>query len=98
MSGSELSLSVFFVGTAALVLLSVEIGFRFGRAAHRRSEEEKESPVAMILALSLALVISLIVGLDRPTTSGFLVSQQPLVDVQSRMAPTHDELQPDGSN
>lgn len=56
MGMTEILLGLFFVGTAALVLLSVEIGFRLGHAAHRRSEGEKESPVAAMAGAILGLV------------------------------------------
>lgn len=56
MTRTDLYLGLFFLGSAALVLLSVEIGFRLGRAAHRRSEEEKESPVAAMGGAILGLV------------------------------------------
>lgn len=46
----------FFVGTIVVVLGSVEAGFRLGRAAHRRSDEEKESPVATMGGAVLGLV------------------------------------------
>lgn len=60
MSRADLSLGLFFFGTAALVVLSVEIGFRLGRAAHRRSEAEKESPVAAMAGTILGLVAFLL--------------------------------------
>jgi hypothetical protein len=47
---------IFFFGTTALVLASVELGFRLGRAAHRRSEEEMESPAAAMAGAILGLV------------------------------------------
>jgi len=56
MGMTEISLGLFFLGTVALVLLSLEIGFRLGRAAHRRSEGEKESPVAAMAGAILGLV------------------------------------------
>lgn len=56
MNTSEIALWAFFVGTAVLVLVSVEIGFRLGRAAHRRSESELESPVAAMGGAILGLV------------------------------------------
>ena len=60
MNTADLSLWLFFFGTVALVLLSVEIGFRLGRAAHRRSEAEKESPVAAMAGTILGLVAFLL--------------------------------------
>jgi len=46
----------------------------------------KRSGAAVILALSFALVTSMIAALDGAGTSGFQVPQQPLIDVRSRMA------------
>ena len=55
------------VGTAALVMVSVEIGYRLGRAAHRRHESEMESPVAAMGGAILGLVafITLIIVAKR---------------------------------
>ena len=58
---------VVFLGTVVLVLLSIELGYRLGGSAHRRSEDEKEAPVsgvsgavlgltAFILAFTFAIV------------------------------------------
>jgi hypothetical protein len=56
---ATISVWLFFFGTAALVLASVEVGFRLGRAAHRRSKEEMESPAA-----AMAGAIAQRTGLD----------------------------------
>ena len=56
-----------FLATVVLVMLSVEVGYRFGGSAHRRSQDEKEAPVsgvsgavlgltAFILAFTFAIV------------------------------------------
>jgi len=44
-----------FVGTIIIVMLAIEAGYRLGRAAHRRSEDEKESPVSAIAGAILGL-------------------------------------------
>jgi hypothetical protein len=44
-----------FVGTIIIVMLAIEAGYRLGRAAHRRSEDEKESPVSAIASTILGL-------------------------------------------
>ena len=41
--------------TIILVLLAIEVGYRLGRAMHRRSEDEKESPVSAIAGSVLGL-------------------------------------------
>jgi len=44
------------LGTIAIVLLTIEAGFRFGDHSRRDSAEEKESPVSAISAALLGLV------------------------------------------
>lgn len=46
---------VLFVATFILVLAAIELGYRVGHAMHRRSEEEKESPVSAIASTILGL-------------------------------------------
>jgi hypothetical protein len=55
MSGIPISIG-FLVATAILVVVSIEAGFRLGRGARRRSEDEKESPVSAISAAILGLL------------------------------------------
>jgi hypothetical protein len=45
-----------FAGSTFLVLVSIEAGYRLGQRAHRRSAEEKESPVSAIEGSVLALL------------------------------------------
>ncbi len=54
----------------------IGIGYQSGIAASKRS---KAGPM---LALSFAMVFTLIVGLDRPNSGIVRVTQQPLIDVQ----------------
>jgi hypothetical protein len=44
-----------FIGVIAFVMLAIEGGYRLGCSAHRRSEEEKESPVSAIAGSVLGL-------------------------------------------
>lgn len=46
----------FFVGTILIVLVAIEVGFHLGHASHRRSEDEKESPVGAIAGSILGLL------------------------------------------
>jgi len=46
---------VVLVATTLIVVAADEAGYRLGRAVHRRSEDEKESPVSAISAAILAL-------------------------------------------
>ncbi|MEW6360213.1 MAG: hypothetical protein AB1696_28025 [Planctomycetota bacterium] len=45
-----------FAGTTILVVIAIELGYGLGRAVHRRSEDEKESPVSAIAAAILGLL------------------------------------------
>ena len=51
-----MTILAFFVGTIVLVMISIEAGYRLGRMAHRRSKQEKESPVSAIEGSVLALL------------------------------------------
>jgi hypothetical protein len=51
-----LPLLAIFLGTVVFVMVAIEIGYRFGRAVHKRSEDEKESPVNAIAGSILGLV------------------------------------------
>ena len=44
-----------FAATFVVVMVAIEAGYRLGRAAHRRSEEVKESPVSAIAGAILGL-------------------------------------------
>ena len=46
----------FFAGTIFIVLVAIEVGFHLGHASHRRSEDEKESPVGAIAGSILGLL------------------------------------------
>ncbi|MGB8331257.1 MAG: hypothetical protein WCE62_14125 [Polyangiales bacterium] len=48
--------SIVFVATVILVLVSIDAGYRLGRNARRRSEDEKESPVSAISGTILGLL------------------------------------------
>jgi len=50
-----LPLGLVFVGTMALVLLSMEVGYRFGKRAHRLAPNEKAPAVSGISAAVLGL-------------------------------------------
>ena len=46
MSLDSIPIWIIFTGTVLVVIISIEAGYRLGKIAHRRSEEEKESPVS----------------------------------------------------
>jgi hypothetical protein len=49
-----------FIGTIIVVMISIEIGYRLGYAMHRRSQDEKESPVGAIAGAILGLAAFLL--------------------------------------
>jgi MFS family permease len=51
-----LPIGAVFAATILVVVFAIEGGYRLGRAARRRSEDEKESPVSAIAATILALL------------------------------------------
>lgn len=46
---------LFFFGTVLLVMLFIEAGYRLGNGAHRKSEDEKESPISGVAGAVLSL-------------------------------------------
>jgi hypothetical protein len=52
----DISIWLLFVITALVVVATIEVGYLLGKAAHRRSEDEKESPVSAIAGTVLALL------------------------------------------
>jgi hypothetical protein len=55
MNVDTIPVPLLFAASVAVVLCAAEAGFRLGRRARRRSEEEKESPVSAIGAAILGL-------------------------------------------
>jgi hypothetical protein len=56
MNPEILSIGILFMVATVAVMLSIEAGYRMGRFSHRRSEDEKESPVSAIAGSVLGLV------------------------------------------
>ena len=46
---------VVFIGTVLLVMVFIEVGYRLGGIAHRKSVDEKETPVSGVSATVLGL-------------------------------------------
>ena len=46
---------VVFIGTVLLVMVFIEVGYRLGGVAHRKSVDEKETPVSGVSATVLGL-------------------------------------------
>jgi hypothetical protein len=55
MSIDAIPLWAFFAGVVAIVMVSLEGGYRLGNLAHKRSQDEKESPVSVIAGSILGL-------------------------------------------
>lgn len=76
---ARVPLAIWLVLYGLTVFAMMSIGYHTGIVASRRSSS------TLLLAISFALVISLIATLDRP--AGFIrVSQQPLINLQEDMA------------
>lgn len=56
MSMDAIPLWAHFAGTILVVMISIEAGYRLGQIAHRRSVDEKESPVSAFAGAVLGLV------------------------------------------
>lgn len=56
MSFDQIPLGVYFIVATLIVVGAVEVGFRLGDVARRRSEDEKESPVSAISGAILGLL------------------------------------------
>jgi hypothetical protein len=56
MRSELISVGILFIGCVALVMISIEGGYRLGRFMHALSEDEKESPVGAIAGSVLGLV------------------------------------------
>ena len=73
-------LGIWAVLYTLIILGMVAIGYQTGIAGSRRSW------AVLILAISLAMVISMIAALDNPASGYLTVSHQPLQDVQALMS------------
>lgn len=56
MSMDAISIWALFALATIVVIVSIEVGFRLGQIAHRRSEDEKESPTSAFAGAVLGLV------------------------------------------
>jgi hypothetical protein len=56
MSIDNIPLWLLFLGTVLIVVGTIELGYLLGKAARRRSEDEKEAPVSAIAGTVLALL------------------------------------------
>lgn len=76
---ARIASGIWLVLAALIVLAMTGLGYQTAIAGSRPSW------VTLVLALSFALVIALIVSLDRPQSGFITVSQQPLIDLQASM-------------
>jgi len=81
---ARIPLGIWITLYALTVLGMMAMGYQAAIAASKRSRG------SLILAVSFALVITLIAGLDRPDTPFVTVTQKPLIDVQSWLKSTAD--------
>jgi hypothetical protein len=56
MTIDDIPLWLLFVSTTLVIVAAIEVGYRVGRTAHRKSEDEKEAPVSAIAGTVLALL------------------------------------------
>jgi hypothetical protein len=71
-----------------LTLCCITILGMVGVGYHTAVAESKRSMASPILALAFALVIALIISIDRPDSGVMAVTQQPLIDLRDSMAIT----------
>jgi hypothetical protein len=62
------------------ILSMAGVGYQFGQSGTR------DIAISMTLALSFAIVISLIVNLDRINEGPLQVSQQPMIDLDQKLS------------
>src|SRR4051794_6743677 len=77
-----------FLATVAVVLLSIEGGYRLGRYRRRRSEQEDRPPVGEMVAATLALLAFLLAFTFGLAASGFDVRGGLVVDEANAIATT----------
>ncbi|ESU26990.1 hypothetical protein FLJC2902T_23310 [Flavobacterium limnosediminis JC2902] len=57
----NIPISVFFLATCLIVVLSIDVGYRVGKTIHKTSDSEKESPVSGISGSILGLLVFILV-------------------------------------
>lgn len=72
--------SVIYVNAFMVLVAALLVGYDFGMTGHRHVLSE------MLLIVSIALVMAVIMDLDRPQSGIVRVSQQPLVELERRLA------------
>jgi hypothetical protein len=77
----DIPIWLLFALTTLLVVVAIEVGYRIGKSAHRKSEDEKEAPVSAIAATVLALLAFMLaftfgIVSDRYDTRRALVREQ----------------------
>jgi hypothetical protein len=81
MKMDDIPLWLLFVATTLIVVATIEVGYLLGKSVHRKSEDEKESPVSAIAGTVLALlafILAFTFGIvsDRYDTRRALVREQ----------------------
>ncbi|HTQ39748.1 MAG TPA: hypothetical protein VMJ32_12025 [Pirellulales bacterium] len=77
---SRIPITVWLVLSTVAILSFGSLGYHSGLSGARRS------PVVLSLALTFAIVIWMVVDLDRPQEGFLRVSQQPMIELRSSMA------------
>ena len=72
--------SILLVLLVATVFSMAAVGYQFGRSGH------KALFVHLAMAVVFSAVITLIVDLDRPTSGGMQVSQQPMIELNLKLS------------
>jgi hypothetical protein len=87
-----------FAATVAVVLLSIEAGYRLGQFRHRRAEDEKEAPVGAIVAATLGLLGFILAFTFGLAASRFDARKQIVVEEANAIGTTYLRagLLPDG--
>ena len=76
------------VATLLIVLFSIECGYRLGRYRHKRSEEEKESPVGSMAGATLGLLAFLLAFTFGLAANRFDTRRQLLLDEANALGTT----------
>jgi hypothetical protein len=87
-----------FVSIIAIVLVSIELGYRFGRRRRRTSVAEKETPVGEIIAATLGLLAFILAFTFGLAASRFDARRQIVVEEANAIGTTYLRagLLPDG--
>lgn len=78
-----------FLVVVAVVLISIELGYRFGRYRHQRSAQEKDAPVGEIIAATLGLLAFILAFTFGLAASRFDARRQIVVEEANAIGTTY---------